>query len=84
MGRTSAPQKHHILTNRPLSGNRARLATALQLRSRPVNSVSREEIIEAWTRLCDLDETETGALVKKFMDEQPALGVYLFANMEEI
>ena len=42
-----------------------------------MNSVSREEITEAWARLCDLDETETDALVKKFMEEQPALGVYL-------
>ena len=49
-----------------------------------MNTVSREEIIEAWTRLCDLDETETGVLVKKFMDEQPALGIYLFANLEEL
>jgi hypothetical protein len=47
-----------------------------------MNSVSRAEIIEAWTRLCDLDETESDVLVKKFMDEQPALGIYLFANME--
>jgi hypothetical protein len=46
--------------------------------------VSREEIVEAWNRLCDLDETETGVLVKKFMDEQPALGIYLFANVEEM
>ena len=49
-----------------------------------MNTVSREEIVEAWTRLCDLDETETDVLVKKFMDEQPALGIYLFANMEEM
>jgi len=49
-----------------------------------MNTVSREEIIEAWTRLCDLDETETDVLVKKFMQQQPALGIYLFANMEEM
>ena len=49
-----------------------------------MNTVSRDQIIEVWTRLCDLDETETGVLVKKFMDEQPALGIYLFANMEEV
>ena len=47
-----------------------------------MNSVSREEITAAWARLCDLDEAETDALVKKFMEEQPALGIYLFANME--
>ena len=49
-----------------------------------MNTVSRKEIIDAWTRLCDLDETETDVLVKKFMDEQPALGIYLSANMEEM
>ena len=49
-----------------------------------MNTVSREEIIEAWTRLCDLDDTETSVLVKKFMDQQPALGIYLFANLEEM
>ncbi len=48
-----------------------------------MNILSREEITEAWTRLCELDETETGVLVKKFMDEQPALGIYLFANTED-
>ena len=42
-----------------------------------MNTVSREEVLEAWTRLCDLDETESGVLVKKFMDEQPALGIYV-------
>src|ERR1035441_6208631 len=49
-----------------------------------MNTVSRKKIIDAWTRLCDLDETETDVLVKKFMDEQPALGIYLSANMEEM
>jgi hypothetical protein len=49
-----------------------------------MDTVSREQIIEVWTRLCDLDETQTGALVKKFMNEQPALGIYLFANLEEM
>jgi hypothetical protein len=49
-----------------------------------MNTVSRDQIIEVWTWLSDLDETKTGALVKKFMDEQPALGIYLFANLEEV
>jgi hypothetical protein len=49
-----------------------------------MNTVSSEEITETWTWLCDLDETETNALVAKFMDEQPALGIYLFANMEQM
>jgi hypothetical protein len=49
-----------------------------------MNTVSREQIVEVWTQLCDLDETDTGVLVKKFMDEQPALGIYLFASLEEV
>ncbi len=49
-----------------------------------MNGVSRESIAETWTWLCNLDDTETDALVKKFMAEQPALGIYLFANMEEM
>src|ERR1035437_3950575 len=49
-----------------------------------MDTVSSEEITETWTWLCDLDETETNALVAKFMDEQPALGIYLFANMEQM
>ena len=49
-----------------------------------MNTISREEIVEAWTWLCDLDDAETSVLVKKFMDQQPALGIYLFANMEEM
>jgi hypothetical protein len=49
-----------------------------------MNTVSRDQIVEAWKRLCDLDETETDVLVKKFMGEQPALGIYLFANLEEV
>src|SRR5208283_2680341 len=65
-------------------GNQPRLATALHICSSPMNTISREEIVEAWTWLCDLDDAETSVLVKKFMDQQPALGIYLFANMEEM
>jgi len=39
-----------------------------------MNVVSREEITETWTWLCDLDETATNALVTKFLDEQPVKG----------
>jgi hypothetical protein len=65
-------------------GNPPSLTTALQHHSSPMNTVTRDQIIEAWTRLCDLEETETDLLVKKFMDEQPALGIYLLANLEEV
>ena len=47
-------------------GNQPRLAAAFQICSSPMNSASRDQIIEAWTRLCDLDDTESDALVKKF------------------
>jgi hypothetical protein len=49
-----------------------------------MKTVSRDEITEAWTRLCDLAERETDVLVKQFMEEQPALGMYLFANLEDM
>jgi hypothetical protein len=35
-----------------------------------------------WERLCDLDREETAALVKRFMEEQPAVGVFLSASSE--
>lgn len=47
-----------------------------------MNAVSREQITEAWNQMCDLGHAETDALMKKFMTEQPALGVYVFAKLE--
>jgi hypothetical protein len=49
-----------------------------------MKTVSRDEIIEVWERLCDMDKKQTDAVVKKFMKEQPALGIYLFANTESL
>ncbi len=49
-----------------------------------MKTVSRQEIEEAWDRLCDLGEEETGALVKRFMEEQPALGIYVSASFESL
>jgi len=45
--------------------------------------VSRETIEEVWDRLCNADKKESDATVKRFMQEQPALGVYPAAQVEE-
>ncbi|HWH71550.1 MAG TPA: hypothetical protein VNT26_19390 [Candidatus Sulfotelmatobacter sp.] len=47
-----------------------------------MTTVTRDEVIEAWDQLCELDEEPTDELVKRFMDEQPALGLYLAAGHE--
>jgi hypothetical protein len=49
-----------------------------------MKTVARAQMIEVWDRLCKMDQPQTEALVKKFMDEQPALGLYLFASLEEL
>lgn len=49
-----------------------------------MRTVSTNEIDEAWEALCDLNEEQTGALVKRFMEEQPALGIYLSVNFESL
>ena len=46
--------------------------------------VTREEIIETWDRLCALDEKQSATLSKKFLEAQPALGVYLLASTEDL
>ena len=49
-----------------------------------MRTVSTNEIDEAWEALCDLNEEQTGALVKRFMEEQPALGIYLSVSFESL
>ena len=49
-----------------------------------MRSVSRDEIDEVWDNLCNLNDKETGALVKQFMEAQPALGIYLSAIFESL
>jgi len=49
-----------------------------------MNTVSRQDIEQTWERLCAMNEGQTEALVKQFMTEQPALGIYLFANGETL
>ena len=49
-----------------------------------MKTISREEIDIAWDEMCDLNEEQTGDLIKRFMVEQPALGVYLSAAFESL
>jgi hypothetical protein len=48
-----------------------------------MNTIPRELIIEVWERQCAMDENEARSLMKQFFDEQPALGVFLFACDEQ-
>jgi hypothetical protein len=49
-----------------------------------MTTVARETIIQAWERVCALDEAQTTALSKRFIAEQPALSVYLLASTEQL
>ena len=49
-----------------------------------MKTIPRQIITDTWDRLCELDEEEVNTLVKDFMEEQPALGIYLFANAEDL
>lgn len=45
--------------------------------------VTRGEIIAAWNELADLPPKKCELLVKTFMEEQPALGIYITAQTED-
>src|SRR5690348_1966877 len=49
-----------------------------------MKTVARKDIEKTWQHLCDMNEEQAEALVKDFMNEQPALGIYLFANGEAL
>lgn len=49
-----------------------------------MKTVARDDIAKTWQRLCDMNEEHAEALVKDFMKEQPALGIYLFASGETL
>jgi hypothetical protein len=49
-----------------------------------MRAISRDEIEEGWDALCELNEEQTNALVKRFMEEQPALGIYLSVSFESL
>lgn len=49
-----------------------------------MNTVPREIIIETWERQCELEEEPARAMVNQFMDEQPAVGIYLMVCDEQL
>jgi hypothetical protein len=53
-------------------------------RIQTMRAISRDEIEVAWDALCELNEEQTSALVKRFMEEQPALGIYLSVSFESL
>ncbi len=49
-----------------------------------MKTVPRELIIETWERHCAMGEEACRSMMKQFFDEQPALGIYLFACDEQL
>jgi len=49
-----------------------------------MKTVPREFIIEAWERQCALTSSASSALMHQFMDEQPAIGIYLLVCDEQL
>ncbi len=49
-----------------------------------MKTVPREIIEEVWERQCTLGEAQVQDLMRQFMDEQPAVGLYLAAHDEKL
>jgi hypothetical protein len=49
-----------------------------------MKTVSRDEMVRTWEKLCDLDAEQSAALSKKFLAAQPALGVYLLVWSQNV
>jgi hypothetical protein len=49
-----------------------------------MKTVTREIIEEVWERQCAMGEAEARELMRRFLDEQPAVGIYLAANDEDL
>lgn len=49
-----------------------------------MKTVPREFIIEAWEHQCAATSASGGALMRQFMDEQPAIGIYLLVCDEQL
>jgi len=49
-----------------------------------MKTVTRQEMIESWDHLCAQDEEQSATFSKKFLEAQPALGVYLLAWTENL
>jgi hypothetical protein len=48
-----------------------------------VTTVPREFIVEAWERQCALDQGPCERLVQQFVQEQPAIGIFLTVSSEQ-
>ena len=49
-----------------------------------MQTVSREQMEQAWDEVANWTESDTQAWVSEFMQEQPGLGIYLFASTESV
>jgi hypothetical protein len=49
-----------------------------------MTTVPRQGILQAWERVCALDDAQTTAVTKQFLNEQPALSAYLLAFTDEL
>lgn len=49
-----------------------------------MQTVPRDLILEVWERQCALDLEPTRTLMMRFLEEQPAVGIYLTANDEQL
>jgi rhamnogalacturonyl hydrolase YesR len=49
-----------------------------------MKTVPREFVVEAWERQCGLLEGPTRDLMRQFMDEQPAVGIFLTVGDEQL
>jgi hypothetical protein len=49
-----------------------------------MTTVPRGAIEEVWNRLCNLDHNQSEKLIKQFFGAQPALGIYLAAQQDNL
>lgn len=49
-----------------------------------MTTVPREGILQTWELVCAFDETQTTAVTKQFLKQQPALSAYLLVCTEEL
>ncbi len=49
-----------------------------------IPAVTREEVAVTWDDLCELGEEASQGLAKRFMEEQPALGIYLSVKSQQV
>src|SRR5436853_7772808 len=49
-----------------------------------MTTVPRHGILQAWERVCALDDAQTNAVTKQFLREQPALSAYVLAFTDEL